>query len=140
VDRLRDDESGFEHLRHVDGDAGSLVSDNVLALLGDSHGRLWIGTDAGLDVREVDGRLRHIRFEGEDKPIYVWQMVEDGERIRVATEAGLFFVDADGVARRWPGSPRHVVFASLRMPDGELWVAARGGLWLFAGDGTRTEF
>ena len=141
VDHLLADESGFEHLRHDADDPTSLISDNVLSLALDQHGRLWIGTDAGLDMLDRDGHLEHVRFAGEDGPLYVWDIKLDGDRVRVATGSGLFFVDADRIARRWPAdSPRRSVYSSLRTAEGDLWVGMRDELWLYPATGEATVF
>ena len=40
----------WRRLTHDDADAGSLASDRIYALLLDGKGRLWVGTDGGLDL------------------------------------------------------------------------------------------
>ncbi|HET8900160.1 MAG TPA: ATP-binding protein [Rhodanobacteraceae bacterium] len=141
VDHLRADGSGFEHLRHRPGDPASLVADNVLGLLATNDGALWIGTDSGLDLRHADGRIEHIRFEGETKPVPVWQVAADPDGLRVATAVGLFRVGADRIARRWPaGSARQMVLASLRLPNGDLWVSAANRLLLYDHTGKALTF
>jgi ligand-binding sensor domain-containing protein len=50
----------WRRFTHDDADPRSLASDRVYALLLDTKGRLWAGTDGGLDVLEEDGKgFRH---------------------------------------------------------------------------------
>ena len=41
---------GFETYYHLEEDATSLSHDSVWTLLSDTQGRLWVGTDAGLNL------------------------------------------------------------------------------------------
>lgn len=134
LNRLKPDGSGFEHWRHIDDDPASLVSDNVVALHAGAAGRVWVGTDKGLDVIEPDGFLRHITMAGVESVPWIWQITGDEGDIRLGTSAGLFRVDKDNVARRWPAdSESHTnVFASLLDRNGDLWVGERGSLRLLS--------
>jgi signal transduction histidine kinase/ligand-binding sensor domain-containing protein len=49
LDRLDPSTGIFTHFRHNDSDSGSLSNDNVLTILQDHEGTLWIGTLGGLD-------------------------------------------------------------------------------------------
>lgn len=142
VDRLTADATHFVHVRHHADDPGSLVSDNVAALNADAQGRLWIGTNHGVDLREADGTLRHIRFAGVSKAPVAWQIDGSGSDVRVATNVGLFVVGADAVARRLPAlaDMRDPVYSSFRAADGNLWVGVGGGLRLLVVDGHQYVF
>jgi ligand-binding sensor domain-containing protein len=59
-------------------------------------GDLWLASDAGL-YRLVRGRLVPVALDGE--PPEVHALASDGDRLLVATTAGLFAI-ADGAARR----------------------------------------
>ena len=71
----------------------------MLSLHADNDGRLWIGTDVGLDVRSADGRIAHVELPllAERKgPSHVWAFAPapDGSML-VGTRKGLFRVGAD---------------------------------------------
>ncbi|GAP67116.1 signal transduction histidine kinase [Mizugakiibacter sediminis] len=137
LDRLAPDAKGFIHLRHDDADPASLVSDTVMSLQVDAKGRLWIGTDAGLDLREPDGRLRHVVFPGVDGPLRIWRTEERGDAVLAATNAGVFAVDGDAVARRLAvdGLDAHGVYATAHDARGALWLATANGLDYIDADG-----
>lgn len=132
----------FEHLRHQDGHADSLVSDNILSLFSRGKGRLWIGTDQGLDIRQADGTIQHVRFVGLDKSPGIWRIEGDAKQVRVDTTHGLFVVGKDGLARPIAvgklGS--HTVMTSVRDRHGALWVGTLNGLYLLEPDGRTTYF
>jgi ligand-binding sensor domain-containing protein len=140
LDRMTAD-GRFVHLRHVEGDPDSLASDNVLSLRAEDDGRVWIGTTAGLDVREADGRLRHVRFEGLARAPRIWRIDGDATGLRVATSAGLFEVGTDLVARRMGTGflPERSVMSSARGIDGSLWVGGLDGLY-WIGEGGRHRY
>ncbi|HET7267070.1 MAG TPA: two-component regulator propeller domain-containing protein [Oleiagrimonas sp.] len=132
----------FVHLTHVKGEPNSLVSNNVLSLFSRGKGRVWIGTMRGMDIRDPDGSLRHVRFEGLSKAPVVWRIEGDAQHVRADTSAGLFVVGADAVARRLGAGklPSRNVFASVRDTHGALWVGTNNGLYLLQSDGRCTHF
>jgi signal transduction histidine kinase/CheY-like chemotaxis protein/sugar lactone lactonase YvrE len=134
LNRLDADGKGFTHWRHRDGDPASLASDNVTTLAPAEDGGLWIGTDAGLDRMDAHGHIRPIALPGPHARPTVWQVHDAKNGVDVATNAGLFHVDASGHARAI--GPPGGALASLREPDGSLWIAQRGGLVRIDGDGT----
>jgi diguanylate cyclase (GGDEF)-like protein len=102
----------------------------VRALLVDRRGRLWIGTGAGLAVRETDGCLRAIPgtdawtvralAEGPDGSIWIGT-----GRHGLARLVGQAAPVAADVA---PGV--RAVASLLAEPDGTLWIGSDGsGLW-----------
>ncbi|HET6587306.1 MAG TPA: two-component regulator propeller domain-containing protein [Oleiagrimonas sp.] len=132
----------FVHLRHVKDDPSSLSSDVVLSLFSRGKGRVWIGTMRGMDIRDADGRLRHVRFEGLTKPPRVWRIDGNAHEVRADTTAGLFLVGDDAVARRIDGGKLHPrgVFASARDRHGNLWLGTTHGLYLLEPDGRLKHF
>ena len=142
LERLRGDRRGFDHYGHDPRDPASLVSDIVLSLRAEAGGRLWVGTAAGLDLRTPDGRFHHVRFAGLERPPRVWRLDGEGAHRRAATSAGLYRIGADLVAtpmRRANALPGQA-FASVREPDGSLWVAAQGGVDYRDASGRWTRF
>ena len=54
--RLEIGTGALRPFRHDAADPASLVDDRVYALYVDKKDRLWVGTDAGLDVRDAEGK------------------------------------------------------------------------------------
>ncbi|HET8554971.1 MAG TPA: ATP-binding protein, partial [Rhodanobacteraceae bacterium] len=122
----------FQHFVHDPGNPHSLISNNIFSLFNQGDGKLWIGTDRGLEIREPDGHLRQIRFEGVDRAPAVWGIDGSSHRMRVATTNGLFMVGADGVARRAQLGrfSRFAILSSVLDRHGNLWIATVNGLLL----------
>jgi signal transduction histidine kinase/CheY-like chemotaxis protein/sugar lactone lactonase YvrE len=138
LDKLDADGKGFTHLRHREDDPSSIVSNNVTALAPAADGGLWVGTDAGLDRLDANGRIHHVRLPGFSTQPTIWQVRVASTGVDAATSAGLFHLDGKGGASLL-GTARET-FASLRDPDGSLWIAQRGGLARIDADGsTRFE-
>ncbi len=130
LDRMRPD-GRFEHLRHHKEDPHSLSSNIILSLLALPDGAVLAGGFGGLDRIGADGHITHVRFEGVDKPPRVWGIDGKPGDLRVATDDGLFRLDAHGTARRMLAGmlPAHMMVTSLRTPDGSLWVGSIDGLY-----------
>ena len=135
----------WSRLAHEDGDAASLASDRVYALLLDRKGRLWVGTDAGLDLLQEDGQhFRHFALsEGkvrallEDDAGDIWVGTSAGGLNRLDPETGR--VEQFRHAAGDPASLAHdQVRALLQDEEGRLWVGTGDGLDLF--DEVRRSF
>jgi signal transduction histidine kinase/ligand-binding sensor domain-containing protein/CheY-like chemotaxis protein/HPt (histidine-containing phosphotransfer) domain-containing protein len=95
VARWRRDTDRFDVFRHVDGNADTLASNAVRALLVDRQGQVWIGTsDAGVDIlNPTTGRIRHLRHATDASSlssdiIYTLRQDSRGD-VWIGTEAGL---------------------------------------------------
>ena len=76
----------FRHITENDG----LSSNQVRAIIQDSYGFVWMGTDQGLD--RFDGKVfRNYRFEEKGQGYTVLSLHENGPIIWVGTDKGLFF-------------------------------------------------
>lgn len=63
LERLNPLTGAVAHFRHGNGNGSTLCNDTVNALAADTRGRLWIGTNRGLDLYEnVTGRFIHVRI------------------------------------------------------------------------------
>ncbi|HEX5122894.1 MAG TPA: two-component regulator propeller domain-containing protein [Rhodanobacteraceae bacterium] len=128
---------------HVDHDAEkpeSLRSSNVASLFADKGGRLWIGTDAGLDVREADGRIVHVAIpalEGrKDASAVAAFLPEDDGTMLVGTSRGLFRIDAKLAYVGEVATPASASILSIaRGAAGEIWIGTPNGVVEL--DGTR---
>jgi len=130
-------------LRRYTGDlavSGALPDSYLLSLLSDSHGRLWVGTNAAGLVRYD---AAHDRFEPALKPGQaltrdsVYAVMEDGRGgLWIGTGGGLDWFDIDsGSVQNSSGSalarslPNGAVRALLRGAEGTLWAGTDHGLY-----------
>jgi diguanylate cyclase (GGDEF)-like protein len=143
--RLELSSGQWRRFTHDAADAASLANDRVYALLLDEQGRLWVGTDGGLDLLEEDGkRFRHfapgasgggisdakVRALLEDDSSGIWVGTSAGGLNRLDPRTGRVerFRHEDGD----PGSLAHdQVRALLQDADGRLWAGTGDGLDLF---------
>jgi len=131
------------HLRRYTGDlaaSGALPDSYLLSVLSDSHGRLWVGTNAAGLVRYDPARDR---FEPALKPGQaltrdsVYALAEDGRGgLWIGTGGGLDRLDIDsGSVQASNGSalarslPNGAVRALLRGAEGTLWAGTDHGLY-----------
>src|SRR5579872_1156299 len=136
---IRRDASGAitGRFRHDARSPGSLANDNVRAILQDSDGRLWVGTEAGLDMLDrASGQFTHYYHQNGDAgsltDSYVMSLYQDA--------SGLLWVGTRlGGVNRW--NPRSWNFGSHRpawlegrqvtafadATDDRIWVASAGG-------------
>jgi signal transduction histidine kinase/streptogramin lyase len=128
---LFDPDSGrFEHQILATG------GEFVIALLTDSHGRLWIGTlGQGLFRSSADGRhFDPVLGIGGAAPLDIFSLAEDAEGgIWVGARDGLYRVDAKqdrivdaGLTTTAEGGRLSNVTALQPTPDGGLWAGTFG--------------
>jgi signal transduction histidine kinase/ligand-binding sensor domain-containing protein/ActR/RegA family two-component response regulator len=139
LDRMRPDRSGFDHvLRNVAGTPAASFG-QTRALLAGSDGRLWIGAESGIYLRESDGTIRQVpvdsAFDGDVGKS--WRIDGDHGEVRVSLTGGLLIIGADGVARsrasRELATQR--IMSSTRDAQGRLWIGTADGVLLDHGDG-----
>lgn len=77
--------------------ADGLPSERVLALHEDSHGRIWVGTDAGLARLEGEHFVA-MEFDGpaSTKPRFVSAIAEQQGTLAIGTDNGIWMAEADG--------------------------------------------
>ncbi|MEP6897659.1 MAG: ATP-binding protein [Rhodanobacter sp.] len=134
LDRMRPDGTGFDHvpLNIAGRHAASLGP--TRALLAEADGRLWIGTEDGLYLRESDGSMHRVpvdpAFHGDVG--MVWRIDGAADEVRVAVSGGLLMIGRDGVAR--PLAARQLassrVTSSTRDSMGRLWIGTADGVLL----------
>lgn len=127
----------------------SLSNDRIYALHADKAGRLWIGTDGGLNLLDASGKgfVRYVPRAGDPKSLSdlaVRAIVEDeAGALWVGTVKGglnrldpksrtfeRFQHDANAASSLADDHVRAVLFDA----DGRLWVGTGGGLDLFDAD------
>lgn len=138
LNRLAPNAHGFVHLRHRETDPSSLLSDNVTALAAMHDGGVWIGTDAGMQRMDAHRHLTRVILPGAGAATSVWQLRGVADGVDAATDAGLFHVDARGIAQRIGAAG--VIYASLHDTEGGVWIAHQGGLELLQPDGTARQY
>ncbi|MBK7379010.1 MAG: hypothetical protein IPJ03_08390 [Ignavibacteriales bacterium] len=121
-------------------DKNSLVNDNVLSVLEDNKGNIWIGTELGLDKYDpVEKKYTHYNSSGSSSSIssdIVYSLYQDkNEMIWIGTEAGLDkFNPADNSITHYKHDPKNINSIS----SGEIikiFSDSKGALWLGSWNG-----
>src|ERR1700761_2762624 len=142
----------LEHLRHADGESGSLPDNRVRGLLRDRHGALWVGTATAL-VRLDKSSKRFVSVPlpaPSGKVPSPWSFLEDSAgRIWVGTiRQGAFVIDPNtGAARAvqqndtlHPAGQADIqnagVSSLVEVMPGEVWLGTLGQGIVAAGTNT----
>lgn len=138
VDRRTGDTRSF---RHNEDDARSLSHDVVLSLHRDRDGRLWVGTNSGLNRLEPDSTFTHFGERDGFPSSVIYSILEDEERrLWMGTNRGLIRFDPHappgfGVrvydARSGAGNVEFNRNAALRTRDGTFWFGGDRGVTYF---------
>lgn len=151
LDHLNTDTGEIRHLRHVDGDAGSLPVNRIVTVLRDHLGALWVGTPNGLVRRKAEGQpFEPIALPTASKqPPFVRALFQDSsKRIWVGTMGQGAFVLQDGAAPRAVVSsdPSQATLQTDRVltiteaPNREIWLGTySGGLFIVEPESLRTR-
>ena len=135
----------LQRFAHNAADAASLADDRVYALHVDENDRLWVGTEAGLDLKNADDKGFTHQLQGSDKgsagDLRVRAIVaDDMGALWVGTSgAGLQRIDlSSGRVERFRSDPAVAgslanddVRALLQDSGGRVWVGTSGGLDLY---------
>jgi signal transduction histidine kinase/ligand-binding sensor domain-containing protein len=127
--------------RHDRTDRSSLVDDVVISLFRDRSGRLWIGTNNGLDRFEPDSTFTHFgEVDGFPSSVIYSILEDDDRRLWLATNRGLVRFEPDaGAARRvrvydFATGVGNIEFnrnAAIRGQDGTLYFGGDRGVTFF---------
>jgi diguanylate cyclase (GGDEF)-like protein len=138
-----------QRFAHDAANPASLLDDRVFALYLDATDRLWVGTDAGLDLLNADGKsfTHHVPSETDTATLSDVRvrtiLADDMGGLWVGTAGGgLNRLDlATGKFTRFRNDPANpsslghdVVRALLQDAAGRLWVGTHGGLDLYDPD------
>ncbi|MFL6672390.1 MAG: two-component regulator propeller domain-containing protein [Massilia sp.] len=132
----------FTNYRNTVGDPRTLANNWVRVLLVDRKGRLWVGTDGGVDRYEPSTQtfVHYLPAESARRgngDRRVRAIVEDGnDGLWLATDDGLLHIDiATGKFASWHHDKRNdltladdQVYALARGAGGRLWVGTAAGL------------
>jgi diguanylate cyclase (GGDEF)-like protein len=133
--------SGFAHYPHVADDPSSLSDNLVTALARDGEGRLWVGTNKGLNRLEGAHFVRYlydpskpggvsgdsIRAIYLDSRKILWVGSAGGGLMRYEPETDSFVSYT-----RKDGLPSNTVVRVLEDESGNIWVATQAGLAVYA--------
>ncbi|MBO9715387.1 MAG: histidine kinase [Pseudoxanthomonas sp.] len=119
---------GIRFERYNPPQGHGFASSNITALLGDTHGRLWIGFYPGGISMLEDGRLVHYPPSPQLPSSLVMRIVEDhAGKIWVASFTGLYRFDG----RAWRRIGAEMGYTSEVADD--VMVDAQGTLWVATG-------
>ena len=120
--------------RNIDKDLNSLTDNSVLSLLEDSSGKIWIGTESGLNLynSKTDGLSKVHLKEG---PMSITKLFEDSEKnIWIGTKQnGLLVVNNETIKHyvNIPDNPRslshNTIFDIFEDSKKQLWIGTYGG-------------
>ena len=135
----------FRHYRHAPGDPESLSNDFVRSIHEDRDGRLWIGTDDGLNLFDPSsGRfVRYRTTDGLPNNVVYGILEDDAGRLWISTNGGLARFDPrTGAFRNYDVSDglqsnEFNTGAYYRSPDGEMFFGGIQGLNAFFPDAIR---
>ncbi len=134
---------------HDRSDPKSLSDNRVYALFNDDRGRLWVGTDGGLNLLQAGGGFQRFVPSSDPRSLSdasVRAIAEDGSgALWVGTsKGGLNRLDPDGTAfehfrhdAEGSSLANDQVWAILLDADRRLWVGTSDGLDLFDADRRR---
>lgn len=132
LDRMRADGTGFDHVKLELKGSPPTSFGATRALLAEPDGRLWIGADSGIYLRQPDGTVQRVpvdpAFKGQVHNI--WAIEGSDSDVRIAFDGGLLRVGADGVARPVLDQPDSRIISSARDVHGRLWIGKANGLLL----------
>lgn len=135
------EEGVFNNFRHLQKDPSSLSSNRILSLFEDSSGKIWIGTDAGLNLYDPVNN-QFYRFKNNPNNDYslsnnvIYTIYEDiNNTLWIGTDFGLNFYNQTN-DRFWhinhdPSNPNSLSNDLIRTiykdESGTVWVGTYGG-------------
>jgi signal transduction histidine kinase/streptogramin lyase len=145
LDRLDERSGRFKHYRHQANDSNSLASDDVLALLEDRGGNLWVGQSDGLsqfyrateqfanyqpDPSEPASDKNSVQTLYQDRSGALWLGTQGGmlSRFNDQTKTFLNYKPDSRDPRQLNGGAIHAIHEDQA---GTLWVGAADGLYRF---------
>jgi len=103
------------------------ASASIHALHASDDGRIWVGSDGGVDVVDAAGRITPVPFEDGARP-RVSRIDGHAAELRFSTDRGLYLLSHDGSLRRDRRLPAVAIGPTLADSHGSLWIAGPEGL------------
>jgi ligand-binding sensor domain-containing protein len=132
--------------RNDPANINSISNDIVWSLMQDHNGKIWIGTNDGVNILDpATGSFEHIKIESD---VYqgltdntIWSLLEDRNRqIWIGTHNGLHLLDTVNhrfnVYRNIPYDTKslsnNIIWTIFQGQSGTLWVGTNQGISLFS--------
>ncbi|OUR84378.1 hypothetical protein A9Q75_03000 [Colwellia psychrerythraea] len=123
-------DKGWQNFRAHNASAHSLMNNSVRSLLADSEGRIWVGTNKGLSVTNIQRNKIAIYRATENNAFnnYVLSFTEESKnKYWIGTQKGLYIFD-NSVANLLPELQDDIVYDTVMTPQ-YIWAATRTGLY-----------
>lgn len=125
----------WESYRHDPSDDKTISANGVFSLYKDHNGKMWVGTEAGLDLfeRDQNGKGYFVHYNKEYSNIAFYCMCEDeNNNFWVGTNNGLLLFDREKgtskVYRKEQGLPNNEILGLQSNKGNSLWISTNNGL------------
>lgn len=122
--------NGWQNFNSNNTSAHSLADNWIRSLLTDSEGRIWVGTNKGLSVTNVQREKVAIYRAAENNVFnnYILSFTEESDnKYWIGTQEGLYIFD-NKIAYSFPELQSDTVYDTL-ITSNYIWAATRSGLY-----------
>jgi signal transduction histidine kinase/CheY-like chemotaxis protein/ligand-binding sensor domain-containing protein/AraC-like DNA-binding protein len=123
----------MQQLKHIYMNPQSPANDDISAVMQDSKGNIWLGTDMGMSIFSPDGQWHH-GLAG--KVVLSFCERPDGTILAGTYGAGVYAVRPDGSSRLAYGTEKHNLLTNYVF---SLFVDRAGSVWIGCLDGPLVE-
>lgn len=131
-----------EYVQHIPKNPQSLCSNLTRVLFKDSHGQIWLGTDAGLErIHHENGNIIRLDHFLPGIKVFSLQEARNGNLFVGSYSNGFFQLDKEGNIlanyTKASGLPGHTIFGILEDDNGKIWLSTNNGLAKLDQDSSR---